>query len=64
MLHGFLHEFFRVLQDRTEIENNFSQAHSEIEIPECICDGDVMDSFSNTEEELLDCELVIRCLFT
>lgn len=45
------------LQDRTNIKNNFSQAHSEIEIPESICDG---DSFSNTEEELLDCKMVIR----
>lgn len=52
-----------VLQDRTCIDNSFPQAHDEMEIPESVC-SDVIDSFSNTEEEFSDCEMVIKCLFT
>ncbi len=48
-----------VLQDRTCID----QAHEDMEIPESVC-SDVIDSFSNTEEEFSDCEMVIKCLFT
>ncbi len=49
-----------VLQDIC-IDNSFPQAHDEMEIPESFC-SDVIDSFSNTEEEFSDCEMVIKCL--
>lgn len=50
-----------VLQDIC-IDKSFPQAHGEMEIPESVC-SDVIDSFSNTEEEFYDCEMVIKCLF-
>lgn len=51
------------LQDRAHIDNCFPQAQDEMNIPENLC-SDVTDSYSHTEEELSECETVIRGLFT
>ncbi|XP_042570824.1 serine/threonine-protein kinase OSR1-like [Cyprinus carpio] len=43
-------------KDRAHIDNCFSQAQDEMDIPENLC-SDVTDSYSHTEEELSECEM-------